>query len=199
MTRRAIVLTAILLVVLLGGAVYLHVLVRRVSIQPPPHGEEVARTRLTEAALQSTSKVNETARLYFPAYDQGVLLEEKRQIAWAETETDRIRQVLLALIEGSQQGPRRALPPSAAVRAVFLAPDGTAYLDFSRQTLTDFRPGIESECFTVYSIVNSVTANISAVKRVRILVEGQEVETLDGHVDLTDYFVPDMAPVQAGP
>lgn len=194
MTRRAKVLMLILLVVLAGSALYLHVLARRVSFQPSPqHGEEVARTRLSEAALQSTTSPNQTATLYFPSYQQGLLQQEKRQVAWAETETDRIRQVLLALIEGSHQGYSRALPPSTAIRAVFLAPDGTAYLDFSNQALADLNPGIMSECLVVYSIVNSLAANIPAVKKVKILVQGQEVDTLDGHADLSDVFVPDLA------
>jgi hypothetical protein len=33
--------------------------------------------------------------------------------------------------------------------------------------------------------------NIPSVKRVKFLIQGQEVETLDGHVDLTEAFVPD--------
>lgn len=194
MTRRAKVLMLVLLVVLAGSVLYLHVLARRVSFQPSlQHGEEVARTRLSEAALQPASSPQQMATLYFPAYEQGLLREEKRQIAWAETDTDRIRQVLLALMEGSHQGYSRALPPSTAIRAVFLAPDGTAYLDFSTQTLADLRPGILSECLVVYSVVNSLAANLPAVKKVKILVEGQEVDTLDGHADLSDVFVPDPA------
>jgi hypothetical protein len=120
---------------------------------------------------------------------------EQRAMTWAESDTDRIRQVLLAQIEGSHQGASRALPSTAAVRAVFLAADGTAYLDLSSQTLSDFKPGIASECLAVYAIVDSLAANIPAVKRVKILVEGREVDTLDGHADLTDFFVPDLSPM----
>jgi spore germination protein GerM len=200
MTRRAKILMLVVLVVLAGSALYLRVLARRVVFQPPSeHGEQVARTQLSEAALQSAAGPQQTATLYFPSFGEGVLREEKRPVAWAEAETDRIRQVLLALMEGSQLGYNRPLPAATEIRAVFLASDGTAFLDLSNQTLPDFNPGIASESLVVYSIVNSLAANIPAVKKVRILVQGQEVDTLDGHADLSDSYVPDPARVSPTP
>ena len=41
--------------------------------------------------------------------------------------------------------------------------------------------------------MDSLAANIPAVKKVKILVQGEEVDTLDGHADLTRYFVPDLS------
>jgi len=64
MTRRAKILMLVLLVVLVGSAFYLHVLARRVFFQPPSeHGEQVARTRLSEAALQSAAGPQQAATL----------------------------------------------------------------------------------------------------------------------------------------
>ena len=114
----------------------------------------------------------------------------------AANDTDRIRQIVLALIAGSTQGGDRPLPPSADLRAVFLTPEGTAYLDLSSSALSGFLPGIESETLAIYSIVNSLAANVPSVRKVRILVQGQEAETLDGHADLTGEFAPDMSRVQ---
>ena len=45
--------------------------------------------------------------------------------------------------------------------------------------------GSEAELLTVYSVVNSLTANFPAVKRVQILIEDRPAPTLAGHVDLT--------------
>jgi spore germination protein GerM len=195
MTRRAKILTLILLGILAAGGIYLRVLARRVSVRPPDHGEEMARTRLSEEILQSAAGPSQTATLYFPNYEQGTLITETRTVTWAESDTDRIRQVLLAHIEGPRQGASSALPASAAIRAVFLTADGTAYLDLSAQTLADFKPGIASECLAVYAIVDSLAANIPAVKRVKILVEGREVDTLDGHADLSGFYVPNLQPL----
>jgi hypothetical protein len=44
--------------------------------------------------------------------------------------------------------------------------------------------GALDELLTVYSVVNAVTTNLPAVRAVQILVDGHEVDTLAGHVDL---------------
>ena len=86
------------------------------------------------------------------------------------------------------EGYGRVIPPSTTLRAVFIATDGTAYVDLSNDFLSDFTPGIQTETLAIYSIVNSITVNIPSVKRVQFLIQGQEVETLDGHADLTAAF-----------
>ena len=40
------------------------------------------------------------------------------------------------------------------------------------------------ELLTVYAIVNAVTANLPGVQRVQILVDGREVDTIAGHIDV---------------
>lgn len=194
MTRRAgVIALAILLVILGGGFIYLRILTRRAKMESPQHGEEGARTQLREAALQSGTGALRTITLYFPSDDDGLLQSESRQIAWANSDTDRIRQVTLALIEGSYKGLRRPLPPATELRAAFLTSDGTAYLDFSNNALAILAPGIQSETLAIYSIVNSLAVNVPTVLKVKILVQGQEVETLNGHADLGEIFAPDMA------
>jgi spore germination protein GerM len=91
------------------------------------------------------------------------------------------------------------LAASTNVRAVFLTPEGTAYVDLSNDLLRNISPGIETEFLSVYSVVNSITTNIPSVKRVKILIQGQEVDTLEGHADLTDAIVPDPTLIQSGP
>lgn len=181
----------VMLGVLAAGFIYLRALGRRLFFDVSKHAEEAVRARLNEAALQPGTGAIKSVTLYFPSPDQVKLLQESRPIPMAASETDRIRQILLALIEGPHSSKTRALSPSTDIRAVFLDTDGTAYLDFSNTMLADFTPGIASETLVVYSIVNSLAANIPTLKRVKILLQGQEVETLDGHADLSGFFAPD--------
>src|SRR5436190_491727 len=44
--------------------------------------------------------------------------------------------------------------------------------------------GSLDEILTVYTIVNALTVNLPAITRVQILIDGKEVDTLAGHVDL---------------
>jgi hypothetical protein len=199
MSTRLKVLLLILIVVVGAGLFYLRGLSNRLGVQPAPRSEEAARARLKEASLQSSKGTSQTATLYFPSLSEGVLVPETRSMTWAETNVDRIRQVVLALVEGSHQGLERALPASTSVRAVFLTPEGTAYIDLSSEFSTELTPGIETETLTIYSLVNSISKNIPSVKRVKIIIQGQEVETLDGHADLTAAYVPDPTRIKSGP
>ncbi len=198
MSLRAKISLLILLVVLGAATFYLRSLAKRVFIEPTQHAEETARAKLSEFALQSKKGSSQTATLYFPSLEQGKLVPESYSITWAEANVDRVRQVVLALAEGSHQGLRRVLPASTSVRAVFLAPDGTAYVDLSNDVLSEFPPGIETESLAIYSLVNSITMNIPSVKKVQFLIQGQEVETLDGHADLTAPFAPDPTRIKSG-
>jgi hypothetical protein len=49
---------------------------------------------------------------------------------------------------------------------------------------------------TVYAIVNAVTANLSSVERVQILIDGRQADTLAGHVDLRRPFERDTVLVR---
>lgn len=198
MSVRTYVLMAALLATLIVGFSYLRVLARRILVDPWPHGEQTARTRLNQAALEPASGRLETVTLFFLSDDRKRLRAESRPLPLAAGEADRARQLLLALAEGSHSGHARALSPSAEVRAVFLAGDGTVFVDFSNEALAGLNPGIASETLAVYSIVNTLAANIPAIKKVRLLIQGQEVETLDGHADLSDDFVPDVVPSGPG-
>lgn len=195
--RVKIVLIALLAVVAVGSF-YLRSLARRVLIEPSKRAEEAARAKLSEFALQSKRGNSQTMVLYFPSLDEGKLIAESRSITWAESDVDRVRQVVLGLAEGSHQGPSHGLPASTSVRAVFLAPDGTAYVDLASDVLSEFSPGIRSESLAIYSLVDSITANIPVVKKVQFLIQGQQVETLDGHADLTSAYVPDPTWIKSG-
>lgn len=203
MSNRSKILVLVILPVLVAGSLYLRSLVRHVFFERRQPAESAERARLNQEALQTTGGPTRSVTLYFPSYSEGKLVSETRDIAIAPRPEDRIRQIVLALIEGPKQSHTRALSPSADVRAVFLTPDGTAYLDFSSSLLTDFNPGIESETLAVYSVVDSLAANLPGVKRVQFLVQGQEVDTLDGHADLTAPYAPDpswiASPDGAGP
>jgi len=199
MSLRAKIFWVVLLVVFAWGLVYLRSLVRRTFFELPLHSEESAKARLSAAVLQSGAGPNEIAVLYFPSLSERKLVAESRPVKWASSGDDRVRQVLLALAEGSRQGLGRPLAASTTVRAVFLTSDGTAYVDLSNDLLSGINPGIESESLAVYSMVDSITANIPSIKRVKILIQGQEVETLEGHADLTEAMVPDLTLTNAGP
>jgi hypothetical protein len=188
-----------LLIALAAGGFYLRALAKHVFLEPTQRAEEAARAKLSQIALQPNNGPVQMATLYFPSLNDGKLAPESRAITWAATDVDRVRQIVLALAEGSHQGYGRVFPATTTARAVFVTGEGTVYLDLSDDLRSDFPPGIQTETLTVYAIVNSIATNVASAKRVQLLIQGQQVETLDGHVDLTSAFIPDLSRVKSNP
>ena len=63
-------------------------------------------------------------------------------------------------------------------------------LDFTHELQTNHAGGSTGELLTVYSIVNTITQNIEGIRRIQMLVEGEEIESLAGHLDLTKPLSP---------
>ena len=80
------------------------------------------------------------------------------------------------------------MPPDAALLAYYILPDGTGVADFSDELRTSIPSGIQSEQLAVESIVRTLEADVPQVLRLKILIHGQEADTLAGHLDLTQAF-----------
>ena len=100
----------------------------------------------------------------------------------------RRKQVLQALIANAPAPAQRTLPADANLLAFYVLPDGTAIADFSDALSSETPSGILSESLAVNSIARTLEANVASLRRLKILIHGQEVDTLAGHVDLTGYF-----------
>ena len=93
------------------------------------------------------------------------------------------RQIIEALISGPMSALVRTIPSATTLRAIFVD-DKTAYVDLSREVAASHPGGIVSELMTVYSIVDTLVLNVDAVDKVKILIAGQDAETLSGHIDI---------------
>ena len=76
------------------------------------------------------------------------------------------------------------IPSGTTVRGFYITDRQDAFVDFSSRLVTGHPGGSTTELLTVNAIVNAVTANLPSVQRVQILIDGKEVDTLAGHVDL---------------
>jgi germination protein M len=131
-------------------------------------------------------------KLFFQAADRSGLVIEEREVALAPELSRQVRTVVEELSRGSRIGLQPTLPSATRVLDVFVSARGVAYVDLSKEVAQEHPGGSEAELITVYSVVNSLTANFPAIKRVQILVEDRPTPTLAGHVDLTRPLTPDL-------
>jgi len=129
-----------------------------------------------------------SATLYYIADDGQRLVSAQREVLFGATTAEQARYLIEAQLEPAPAGMHNALPPGVAVGTVFVADNGDAYVDFSAALRQQHPGGSLNEIFTVYTIVSTLTTNLPAVKAVQILVDGREVDTLAGHVDLRRPF-----------
>ena len=136
------------------------------------------------------------ARLFYVAEDGARLSSVERDVAYGEGADEQAREIVAAQIAPVVEPLVSAIPPGTTLRAVFITKSGEAYVDLSREARVAHPGGTVDELLTVYTIVNALTVNLPAVTAVQLLVDGKEVDTLSGHVDLRHPLAKDLTWVQ---
>jgi len=186
-----------LVLVILGAAVLvglisLHGLNQRVEqLGEPKTSDDRARRDLLAAPISTSSDVKSKTRIFWAAgADKTAPVEVDLELS--SNATVRAKQVLHALVTDPPTPEQRTLPADATLLGFYVLPDGTAIADFSQALASQTPSGILSEELAVDSIVRTLRGNVSTLKRLKILIHGQEMDTLAGHVDLTGFF--DLSP-----
>jgi Sporulation and spore germination len=179
-------------IAVLIAAIYLPSLRRRVrqTAKLQQRSEEQARRELTQPTVVNPADPKVKAKLFWASgADDGAVSAVTVELPLSNDPVLRSKQVLNTLLAGPVDTELRTVPPDAALLAFYLLPDGTAIADFSEALGTSIPSGIESEQMAVDSIAQTLQANVPQVRRLKILIHGQEVETLAGHLDLSQPFV----------
>ena len=181
-----------LVFVVLAAAIFLPILRRRVkrAARLQQQSEEQARRELTQPIAINPGDPRVKTKLFWASdTNDATLVPVTVDLPLSNDAVLRSKQVLNTLLAGPVDAELRTLPPDAVLLAFYLLPDGTAIADFSEALATSVPSGIVSEQLAVNSIARTLEANVPQVQRLKILIHGQEVETLAGHLDLTGTFV----------
>ena len=125
-----------------------------------------------------------TATFFYGSPDGQALLPVRREVPLAEGVVAQGRQILISQLAPPPDGQLSVIPPGTELRAFYVTERGDAFVDLSNRVSIAHPGGSLTELLTVYAIVNAVTANLPAIQRVQLLVDGQEVDTIAGHVDV---------------
>jgi len=144
------------------------------------------------ANLNAENKVEVRPVTLFFEGPEMLLVRETRNVALPENPAGALSVVARELLKGSANaGVPHIFPRDTVVRATFLLPDGTAFVDLGGNTLAQgWGTGSHEELMAVYSVVQTVTTNFPEAKRVRILINDEPAETLAGHINLSRALLP---------
>jgi len=180
-----------LLIAVIGAAIYFPALRSQVekARQLTEKTAEQARRELLPVASPTSGEPKGKAKMYWGSpTEDGTLKPVIVELPLSSDPVSRSKQLLNTLLAGPVDPEARTLPSDAALLAFYLLPDGTAVADFSEALGTSIPSGIQSEELAVDSIARTLEANVPEVRQLKILIHGQEVDTLAGHLDLTQTF-----------
>lgn len=153
--------------------------------------EEQVRLEVTRGA-ETAAAARTRVKLFWANAARDGLSETELDLALSADPGERGKQLIEALILRAP-AEARILPADAAVLEFYVLPDGTAIVDFSAAAGTSLPSGILSEQMAIGAVLSTLAANVAQIERLKILIQGQEAETLAGHVDLTGYFPVNIA------
>lgn len=168
----------------------LAILVSGILIIQLRHGEQArSETAGGLAPLPAAQGKLEHIRILV-AYDDDMALR------WRDTEVFlpadrelRAREVLRAVLAQYQQRPSpHPLSRASDIKDVYLISDDTLLVDTTAAFADDHPSGILLEQLTLASLMETLTANVPGINRVKFVVDGKERETLAGHADLTSFY-----------
>lgn len=151
------------------------------NVQQPP-AAQTEQAKDEKAPAQAAPKELQV-NVYYPKNDGMGLVAASRTV---NTEKDdKYTAAMKSLLSGTKEKDQtNVIPKKAKLRSVAVK-DGIATVDFSKELAQNFSGGSTGEEMLVGSIVNTLT-EFPEVEKVRILIDGAAVETLSGHMDLSE-------------
>jgi hypothetical protein len=191
-SRTAAIVAGVALVVAMAAAAWM---MRASSGSEPGAGPTGATSAGAPPAEETGPRQTIKARLFYVSEDGTGLTSVERDVPFGEG-VAQAQQIISAQIAEPAPPLVSAVPAGTELRALFVTDRGEAYVDLSREASFAHAGGTLAELLTVYTIVNALTVNLPAVNSVQILIEGREVPTLAGHVDVRQPLAENLALVQ---
>jgi spore germination protein GerM len=124
--------------------------------------------------------------LYFGNSQGDGLISETRTIQARRYRDEEVEAVVAELLRGPERDGVRSFPEGTLLRRAFYDEDNhMLYLDFNGALVAEEMGGSTMELMTMGSLLRTIAVDFPEVAHVQFLVEGLEVETLGGNVDLT--------------
>jgi hypothetical protein len=180
--RHLIIGVVILLTLTLGMSLYVWRMRSHVDRTEPP-------AENSQPVAPPISGATEQVTLYVAYDDSGVLRPKPVRIPLPPGRQERGAELLRALLTLylDKLSPH-PIGAGSEIRDLYLVEPGMAVIDLNAAFADNHRSGVLVEDLTIASLVQTLSANVPGITRVRILVDGKERDTLAGHADLSNFY-----------
>jgi hypothetical protein len=179
--RHFQIMISLLLVAILMVGIYI--------IQLRRGEQQISQQNAVAPAGPQSGGVFESIHILVAYDDDQALRWRDAQAFMPEDRSQRAKAVLRAVLEQYLQKPSpHPVGKDAAIKDVYLIGNDTLLVDTSAAFADQHPSGILLEEMTLASLIETLSANVPGITRVKFLVEGKERETLAGHADLMSFY-----------
>ena len=172
------------------GLVLLAILVSGVVIIRMTHKEEAMTQQATEAAPVAPVVGKQENIKVLVAYDEDQALRWRAVEVFLPADRGlRAKETLRSVLAQYQQSPSpHPLAKGADIKDVYFLNSETMIVDTTASFADGHPSGILLEEMTLASLIETLTANVPGITKIKFLVDGKERETLAGHADLMSFY-----------
>lgn len=121
--------------------------------------------------------------------ETGALRPQSVSVPLSSDRQQRAEDVLRALLKlYLASGSPHRMGAASEIHDVYLAAPGIAIVDVNAAFADEQTSGVLAEELTLTSFVETLSANVPGLLRVKFLVDGKDRDTLAGHADLTGFY-----------
>ncbi len=173
-------ITLVVIIICLSISLLLISHSKRTIIQDaPPKLPDIANPTDT---LPEPQQIN----LFLLETDGTELVPKKVELRLFLDTTERLQQIISALIKETPPSYRNPIPRGTILNQVYIDNQKTAYMDFSHHLASGQIGGTTAEFMTISAILKTVfDAFPQEVLHIQILIDGKEQETLSGHINIS--------------
>jgi spore germination protein GerM len=181
--RRTWTAAAIALVAVALGWALMAGLSRVLETSAPPEAIDAPAQQTAPAAAAAVPRIKAT--LFFGSEDGLGLTPIEQEVPLAQGTVAQARAIIEAQLAAKPpEGYVSTIPAGTKLLGVYVSERSEAFVDLDATVRAKHPGGSMNELFTVYTIVNVLTTNLPDIQSVQLLIDGHEVDTLAGHVDL---------------
>lgn len=181
--RRVMTAAAIGVAAVALGWALMTGLSRALQTSEPPEPIDAPAQQTAPATTTAVPRIKAT--LFFGSPDGLGLVPVEQEIPLAQGTVAQARALIEAqLTTIPPEGHVSTIPEGTKLLGVYVSEKNEAFVDLDATVRTKHPGGSMNELFTVYTMVNVLTSNFPDIQNVQILIDGREVDTLAGHVDL---------------
>ncbi len=146
-------------------------------------GTGLQREQEKPSAAQVAQEVQGSSplKIYYPV--NGYLQMEERVVTpMILTREDAARATVQEFLKGPAGMLDPSIPPDTRLLGTYFGADGELFIDLSDAFRRNFQGDALTEYLLLRGLYESLLSNVSGIKDVRLLIDGNEIETIGGHM-----------------